>query len=203
MSKQEFLYALRRALAQMPPEELEKQIAYYDELIADMCEDGMSETEAVAHLGEPCAIAKELLAALPLGTLVKSRIKSGEKLSPLTVVLIVLGFPLWFPLLFAALTVVFALVFSLLITLWALALSLAAVVLALGVSALAAPFCLMSDMLSGSPLVIMGAALAAAGLCVLGAISLPPLIRALARLSGTLCRGLWRALKSIFIKKEK
>ena len=46
MNKQEYLDALGRALAQMPGEEREKQIAYYDELIQDMCEDGMSETEA-------------------------------------------------------------------------------------------------------------------------------------------------------------
>ena len=72
MSKQEFLEALRAALAQMPAEEREKQIAYYDELIADMCEDGMSEAEAVAHLGDPRAIAEELLTALPLGTLIKT-----------------------------------------------------------------------------------------------------------------------------------
>ncbi len=202
MSKQEFLDALRRALAQMPPGEREEQLAYYGELIDDMCEDGMSEREAAARLGDPAAIAAELLAALPLGTLVKSRIRSENKPSALIIVLLVLGFPLWFSLLAAVFAVVFALLFSLLITLWALALSLAAVVLALGVSAVAAPLGLASGMLSGSPLVIVGAASAAAGLCVLGALALPPLLRALARLSGTLCRGLWRGLKSIFIKKE-
>ena len=98
MSKQEFLEALRAALAQMPAEEREKQIAYYDELIADMCEDGMSETEAVAHLGDPRAIAEELLTALPLGTLIKTSMKPKKDWSPLAIVLIVLGFPVWFPL---------------------------------------------------------------------------------------------------------
>ena len=46
MNKQEYLSALEYALEQMPPEEREKQLAYYDELICDMCEDGMSEEEA-------------------------------------------------------------------------------------------------------------------------------------------------------------
>ena len=32
-----------------------------------MCEDGMSETEATAKLGDPGKVAEELLAALPLG----------------------------------------------------------------------------------------------------------------------------------------
>lgn len=203
MNKQEYLDKLRGALAQMPADELEKQIAYYDELISDMCEDGMSEAEATAKLGDPSAVAAELLAALPLGTLVKSRIKSGEKPSALAIVLIVLGFPLWFPLLISAFAVVFSVVFSLLVTFWALAVSFAAVVLSLGFTAVAAPFGLLTGTLSGSPLVIMGAALAAAGLCMLGAILLPPLFRGLVRLSGTLVGALWRGLKSIFIKKEK
>ena len=202
MNREEYLEKLRAALAQMPPEECERQIAYYDELISDMCEDGMSETEATAKLGDPKAVAAELLAALPLGTLVKSRIRSADRLSPLTIVLLVLGFPLWFPLLITAFVVVFSLLFSVLVTLWALAVSFAAAALSLGVAAIAAPFGLVTGMLEGSPLVIMGTALTAAGLCVLGALGLPPFFRALARLSRTMCRGLWRGMKSIFIKKE-
>jgi len=195
MNREEYLSALRRALAQMPPEELEKQIAYYDELISDMCEDGMSETEAVAKLGDPKAVAEELLAALPLGTLVKSRIRSAGGLSGLTIALLVLGFPLWFPLIISF----FAVVLSVLITLWALALSFGAVVLALGVSAVAIPIGMVTGTISGSPLMLIGYMLAAAGLCVLGALGLPPLFRAIARL----CRAFGRGVKSIFIKKER
>ena len=95
MNREEYLEKLRLALAQMPAEEKERQIAYYDELISDMCEDGMSETEATAKLGDPGKVAEELLAALPLGTLVKTRIKSAGSLSALAIVLLVLGFPLW------------------------------------------------------------------------------------------------------------
>lgn len=195
MNKREFLDALRGALAQMPPEELEKQLAYYEELIADMCEDGMSETEAVAHLGDPAAIAEELLTALPLGTLVKSRIRSESKAPALIIVLLVLGFPVWFPLIVS----VFAVVLSVFITLWALALSLGAVVLALGLSALAVPIAAVTGVVSGaSPLVIVGTMLTAAGLCVLGALAIPPLWRGIARLFRACVRG----VKSIFIKKE-
>ena len=182
MNREEYLEKLRLALAQMPAEEKERQIAYYDELISDMCEDGMSETEATAKLGDPGKVAEELLAALPLGTLVKSRIKSAGGLSALTIALLVLGFPLWFPLLISAFAVVFSLLLALLVTIWSLA--------------------LISGSVTGSPLVIIGTALAAAGLCILGALALPPLFRALASLSRTLCRGLWRGIKSIFIKKE-
>lgn len=196
MNKQKYLDALRRALAQMPSEELEKQIAYYDELISDMCEDGMSETEAVAQLGEPGAVAKELLADLPLGTLVKSSIKPKKDWSPLSVLLIVLGFPLWFPLIVSF----FAIVLSVLVTIWALALSFGAVVLALGLSALAIPIAAVAGVITEfSPLVLVGTMLAAAGLCVLGALAIPSLFRGVA----ALCRAFWRGIKSIFIKKEK
>lgn len=195
MNKQEYLEALRRALQQMPPEEREKQLAYYDELISDMCEDGMSEKEATAKLGDASAVAAELLTALPLGTLVKSRIRSESKPSALNIVLLVLGFPLWFPLLAAF----GAILLSLLITLWALAISFAAVVLSLGVAAIAAPFALVTGQVQGSPLMVIGFTLAAAGLCVLGVLAVPPLFRAM----GRLCRSIGRGIKSIFIKKEK
>ena len=94
MNKREYLDALRRALAQMPGEEKEKQLAYYDELIQDMCEDGMNETEATARLGEPDTVAQELLAALPLWALVKTRVRPSGGFSPLVIALLVLGFPL-------------------------------------------------------------------------------------------------------------
>ena len=195
MNKQEYLAALRRALEQMPPEEREKQLAYYDELICDMCEDGMSEEEAAARLGDPNAVAQELLAALPLSTLVKTRISSGGSLSPLVIALLVLGFPLWFPLLASA----FAVVLSLLITLWALFVSYAAVVFALGLCAVATPLALVFGFAEGSPLVLVGLALTSAGLCVLGALLIPPLFRGLT----ALCRAVVRSVKSIFIKKGR
>ena len=195
MNKQEYLGALEYALAQMPPEEREKHLAYYDELICDMCEDGMSEEEATSRLGDPNAVAQELLAALPLATLVKTRIRSGGSLSPLVIALLVLGFPLWFPLLAS----VFAVVLSLLITLWALFVSYAAVVFALGLCAVATPLALVFGFAEGSPLVLVGLALTSAGLCVLGALLIPPLFRGLA----ALCRAVVRSVKSIFIKKGR
>ena len=195
MTKAEYLERLRVSLALMPPEEREKQLAYYDELICDMCEDGMSEEEAEARLGDPNAVAQELLSALTLSTLVKTRISSGGSLSPLVIALLVLGFPLWFPLLASA----FAVVLSLLITLWALFVSYAAVVFALGLCAVATPLALVFGFAEGSPLVLVGLALTSAGLCVLGALLIPPLFRGLT----ALCRAVVRSVKSIFIKKGR
>ena len=195
MNKQEYLGALEYALAQMPPEEREKHLAYYDELICDMCEDGMSEEEATSRLGDPNAVAQELLAALPLATLVKTRIRSGGSLSPLVIALLVLGFPLWFPLLVSC----GAVVLSLIITMWALFVSYAAVAVALLLSALAMAAALPLGYVEGPPLMAAGLLLTFAGAGILLALGLPPL----ARLLGRATKAIGRGVKSIFIKKEK
>lgn len=195
MNKQEYLSALEYALEQMPPEEREKQLAYYDELICDMCEDGMSEEEATARLGDPNAVAQDLLAALPLSTLVKTRISSGGSLSPLVIVLLVLGFPLWFPLLISC----GAVVLSLIVTIWALFISYAAVAAALLIAAIALVFALPLGYVESSPLMAVGLLLASAGAGILLALSLPPL----ARLLGRVTKAIGRGVKSIFIKKER
>ena len=159
MNKQEYLGALEYALAQMPPEEREKHLAYYDELICDMCEDGMSEEEATSRLGDPNAVAQELLAALPLATLVKTRIRSGGSLSPLVIALLVLGFPLWFP---AA---------------------------ALLISAIAMAIALPLGYVESSPLMAAGLLLAFTGAGLLLALALPPLARLLGRATKAIGRG--------------
>ena len=43
MNKSEFLRILRQCLGQLPAEEREQNIAYYEELFSDMLEEGMSE----------------------------------------------------------------------------------------------------------------------------------------------------------------
>lgn len=194
MTKLEYLAALRRALSQLPPEELDRQLAYYEELFEDMLEDGLTEQEAAARLGDPAQIAQELLTELPLGTLVKTRVRSAGSPSALTVVLLVLGFPLWFPLLAAAGAVVLAV----LVTLWALVLSFGAVVLALAVTAGALLGGIFFGYLAASPLMLLGLSLIAGGVCVLGALLLKPLCRGM----GKLCAALVKGIKSLFIKRE-
>ena len=75
MSRAEFLRLLRWRLAQMPQSEIEKNVAYYDEMFSDMIEDGMTEEEAAARLGDPEEIAKELLRDMPMSELVRSRVR--------------------------------------------------------------------------------------------------------------------------------
>ena len=126
MNKEEFLNRLREALKGLPAAETEKSALYYAEILDDRMEDGMSEVEAVASLGAPEEVAENLKLELPLGTLVRSKM-SGSGVGAGTVVLLVLGSPVWLPLLLAGLAVAL----SLAVSLWAIVLSLWTVVLAL------------------------------------------------------------------------
>ena len=103
MNKQEFLAALARELEPLPREERYQTLNYYDELIDDRLEDGQDEGAVIQSLGDPKAVAEELL---------------GEEEQPLVpnrglrvwvIVLLVLGFPLWGSLLLAGVCLLLAL----------------------------------------------------------------------------------------------
>ena len=51
MTKTEFLDGLRAGLSDLDPADIQKSTDYYDEMICDRMEDGMSEEEAVAAIG--------------------------------------------------------------------------------------------------------------------------------------------------------
>ena len=162
MSRAEFLRLLRWRLAQMPQSEIEKNVAYYDEMFSDMIEDGMTEEEAAARLGDPEEIAKELLRDMPMSELVRSRVRPSGGWTAFSILLAVVLCPIWLPLLIAAAAVVL----GLFIALWAVALAVLAVVAALVIGAVtlvgAAIFGYLSvpwGLLTGMALIALGAAL--------------------------------------------
>lgn len=67
MNRIEYRTALESRLAAVPSAERAKQLDYYDEMICDRMEDGMTEEEAVAMLGDIDETAREILSqyALP------------------------------------------------------------------------------------------------------------------------------------------
>ena len=109
MNKTEFLAALERALSGLPEQDVQERLSFYGELIDDRVEEGLSEEEAVKERGSVDEIAKQTLADIPLSRLVRERVKPKRALRAWEIVLLVLGFPLWFPLLLAAAVVVLAL----------------------------------------------------------------------------------------------
>ncbi len=100
MNKETFLTELRTRLEGLPETELNKSIDFYSEMIDDRLDDGLSEEEAVAALGSLKDITDRILEDVPLGKIVKEKVRkvqSGRGLRPWEIVLIVLGSPVWLP----------------------------------------------------------------------------------------------------------
>lgn len=64
MTKMEYLSALDHYFRELSPEERQKQLDYYGEMLADMLEDGLSMDEIGLRLGTPKALAEEVLASM-------------------------------------------------------------------------------------------------------------------------------------------
>lgn len=99
MTKNEFLIELRKNLSGLPKEEIEDRITFYEEMINDRMDEGKTEEEAVADIGTTDQAVRTIASQTKMSTLVKEKIKPKRSISTLEIVLIVLGFPLWFPLL--------------------------------------------------------------------------------------------------------
>lgn len=61
MNKKEFLNKLKKALKALKMEEVQRHLNYYEELLEDMTDNGISEVDAIAKIGMPEKIAKEIL----------------------------------------------------------------------------------------------------------------------------------------------
>ena len=198
MRKEEYLNRIRDLLQGLPSEDLEPSLAFYAESIEDRMEDGMSEEEAVASMESPEEAVRTIQMELPLPKLVKARVRDRRRMGPMEIILLVLGFPLWFPLLLTA--AVLALTFYLLV--WVLVLVLGVVVLSLAVSALA---CAVASIVVFSKaglkglLLVLGAGFVLAGLAILLSLLLPPACRGTVKLGKAMLRG----TKSLLIRKEK
>ena len=133
MTKQAFLSSLRARLSGLPEQDIDERLGFYSEMIDDRIEDGVAEEDAVAEIGGVDEIAAQILADYPLSKIVREKVKK-RRLGVWEIVLLVLGFPVWFSLLAAA----FAAALSLYVVLWALVIVLWAVWFALTLSSLCA-----------------------------------------------------------------
>ena len=131
MTKKEFLSSLRSKLQGLPPEDIDERIGFYGEMIDDRVDEGKSEEDAIAEIGNVDDIVMEIAKDTPLVKLVKEKMKPKRRIKAWEIVLLVLGFPLWFPLL----VTFFVLVFVFWVIIWVLAIVTYAVEAAcLGVS---------------------------------------------------------------------
>lgn len=194
--KNEFLEELKRLLSSLPAGEIEKQVSYYSELLDDMVEDGMSEAQAVEKLGPPREIADSILSETAVPPAGEPRTRP-RGLSVISIVLLVLGFPLWFPLLVAF----FAVLLAVYIVIWAVVLVLFAAALSVAVCTLAFFVLFFLRLGTGLPgaLMLLGTAIVCAGLTI------PVYFVALyaAKLIIRVSVAIARWVRSLFVRKER
>lgn len=166
MKKQEFLAVLRDRLRGLPQEDIDKSIDYYSEMIDDRMEDGLKEETAVAALGSMDEIVSQILKEIPFSKIVKAKVKQKRKMNAGIIVLLILGFPVWFPLLVAAISVTFAVYASI----WAVVISLYAAtvsVAAVSVAGIVGFFIYLASGKALAGIVLLGGGIACAGLAIL------------------------------------
>ena len=115
MTKQEFLDALCAGLSGVTESDASERIAFYREMIDDRIEEGLSEQDAVAQIGDVQQIIDSILVDIPQKKAKKGTEKAPKKgVNGRQILFLCLGAPLWLPLLITA----FALLISLLAVLW-------------------------------------------------------------------------------------
>ena len=197
MNKSEFIDALSVQLAGLPKDDVAHWLEYYTEMLDDRIEEGMSEREAVASMGEPKDVAKEILGQTSLAKLIKNKIKPKRKLRTWEIVLICVGAPIWIPLAISAIAVFF----SALAVLFAGFVSLWAVEVALVVNAFSDVVASVLFLVTGATyqgLLLLGAGLVCAGLAYFGFF----LCKWLTVLLVKACKAFLLFVKSLFVKKE-
>jgi len=196
MNKVEFKLCLEEKLKALPQNEIQKSVEYYLEMIDDRIEDGMSEEEAIIALGDIDVIVNNIMLDRPLSSLMKEKMKSTNGLKTWEVILLVLGFPVWFPLVMSF----FAVIFSVYVTVWSIIISLWAVVFSLIIVGIVGVGSSILFMIRNgfSGLFILGCSICCIGLSVLAFFAVKFISVCLIKLTGKFLR----AVKSIFIKKE-
>lgn len=180
MDKNGFLARLQAALADLPAQDVARSTAYWAEMIDDRMEDGLSEAEAVQAMGDINAIAAQIRAESTHPQTEDAPTPAPRRMPGWTVALLALTAVVWIPLVLAAVIVALALYISV----WAVMVSLCAVVIGLGAAALAGAAGAVGYLLGGmaaQALLTLGAGLLCAGLTVLLAVGLAPVLQ-----------GIWR-----------
>ena len=149
MNKAEFLNELRTKLNGLPQSDIEERVSFYTEMIDDRVEDGMTEEEAVEQIGPVEKVVETIVSEIPLSKIVKAKVKPQKKMPVWAIVLLILGFPVWFPILISIVSVIF----SLYLTLWVVVISLYAVDLSLAVASIASVTSAFVAFIGGEPLV--------------------------------------------------
>lgn len=196
MNKSEFLAALREKLNGVPEEDINKSLDFYEEMIDDRVEDGMSEEEAVQALGSMEEIINQILLEVSLPKLVKEKVRPKQALKAWEVVLLVLGAPVWVPIVLALCSVVL----SCYLVVWVMIISLYALDLSVVLSGIALVVMAFTALVQGNFAVfgmMFGCGLMAVGLSILLFFGFNLVTKGILWLSKKILIG----IKGLFIKK--
>ena len=166
MTKLEFILALNEKLKACPKAEVQQRLSFYSEMIEDRMEDGLSEEEAVAAVGDVERIAAEIAAELTPEEAPKPPKPAPREWKTWVIVLLIVGSPVWFSLAVAAGSVAL----SLYVSVWAVIISLWAVFGALVACGVCGIACGIGFAFGGyifPGLAVVAAALVCAGLSIL------------------------------------
>lgn len=163
MNKQQFLDAIRDKIGVLPPQDRERSLDFYSEIIDDRMEDGLTEEQAVEAVGSVEEVSAQILSEAQLLSTEPPRV--SRKLRVWEIVLLVLGAPLWIPLVLSVAIVLlsaYAVLWSGVLTLYC-----ADLCLALGaVAGIAGGIFFLTTGSTGPALLFIGAALVLAGLTI-------------------------------------
>ena len=165
MTKQEFLSDLEDKLSNLPKKDVAERIKFYEEMIDDRLDEGLSEEEAINDIGSVDEIYDQFVKELPLLNIIKDKIKPKQRLSGGTIAIIASTSILWFPLLIVA----FSVVLSLVAVLWSLVLSAWAIVLSFAVCSPVGILCGLLSLMTGNMvhgLLFIGTSLICAGVAI-------------------------------------
>lgn len=198
MRKQEFLDKLKGNLWSMPEADKQRSADYYAEMIDDRMEDGLTEEEAVAAIGDLDEIVKQILQETPRppATVKPKQQQKPDYTKTWLIILLIVGSPIWIPLVASVISVVVSVYASL----WTVVVALYAVAVAVGAAAIGC-FVGMFFMLGrpATAVVTLGASLLCAGIGILMVL----LSNLAAKGMIALTKLCWQGVKSIFQRKEK
>ena len=197
MNKQAFLSALRKGLTGLPKDDIDHSIEFYSEMLDDRIEEGMSEEEAAASVGNIDDIVSQILSETSLTKLVKAKVKPNRALRIWEIILLVLGSLIWLPLLLAVIVVIFAVyivIWSVVVCVYAVDVSLAAG----GIAGFVGLFVYYAAGNIAGGLMFAGAGFTCIGLSILLFFASNQIAKGILFLSGKIIG--W--IKSLFIKRE-
>lgn len=197
MNKLDFLFELEKRLQALPDQEKKQALEYYFEIIDDRMDCGMSEDAAVVACGNVDEIAEQIIMDTPLTKLVKQKNKTRRRMQAWEIVLIVLGFPVWFSLAVAF----FCVLLAISICLWVVVMCVFICSIACGACAFALSVASIAAVINGNflpALFFLGCGMICAGLTILFFL--------LGKITGKgvtkLHKLTFRGIKRCFIRKE-